>query len=326
MQPRPDTYEPPLVSVAIITYNQEKYIRPAIESALDQTYQNIEIVVGDDCSTDSTWNIISELQSKHPSKIVAFRNQRNLGITGNSNEVLKRCRGKYIAFMGGDDIILPNKIEKQVSIMESDKSIVICYHNVELFDSISNSPIRNWYSDKLSIHPVYEKARKILHPVVSKLNIFAAMSVMVRREAIPVTGFDPRVPVASDWMLWIDVLAEAEKTARVVYLPQVLARYRRHDCNITNNIGIIRDDQFIVLAITEAKYPWLAADVRRGLGTIRYSRGVQEIISRNMALGRQLMFESLRCVWHPLFAAKVLYWVLVSFVPLLGKIRAFFRY
>lgn len=267
MQSRGGSCGLPLVSVSIIAYNQENFIRAAIESVLNQNYQNIEIVVGDDCSIDSTWDIILELQSKHPTKIVAFRNQRNLGITGNSNEVLRRCKGKYIAFMGGDDLFLPDKIEKQVAVMEADESVVLCFHNVEVFDLASNVSKGNFYSVQAS-SPVYYKARDILQLVVSELNILAAMSVVVRRDAIPATGFESRVPVVSDWMMWIDVLANAEETAQVVFLPQVLTRYGRHDGNITNNPNFADDDKYTVLAITLAKYPWLAPAVRKAMDKI----------------------------------------------------------
>ena len=107
----------PLVSVFLPTYNQDLYVAESINSVLSQDYENIEIIVGDDFSQDKTWDIVLELQARYSSKIKVFRNERNLGITGNCNEILKRCTGMYVAFFSGDDLLNPGKISKQVSAM-----------------------------------------------------------------------------------------------------------------------------------------------------------------------------------------------------------------
>jgi glycosyltransferase involved in cell wall biosynthesis len=97
----------PLVSLAIITYNQKDYLRECIESVLSQDYENIEIVIADDCSTDGTQDMLREYDKKYPNKFVLKLSERNQGITANSNLALFACCGKYIAMTGGDDIFLP---------------------------------------------------------------------------------------------------------------------------------------------------------------------------------------------------------------------------
>jgi glycosyltransferase involved in cell wall biosynthesis len=76
--------EQPLVSVSLVTYNQQEFIRESIESVLNQDYDNLEIVIGDDCSQDNTWAIVQEHQRHYPDKIKAFRNEQNLGLRGTS--------------------------------------------------------------------------------------------------------------------------------------------------------------------------------------------------------------------------------------------------
>lgn len=100
----------PLVSVHVITFNQAHLIHETLQSILAQDYANIEIIVADDGSTDGTANIISEYANQYPSKIIPLVAGPNLGITGNSNRGLQACKGKYIAFIGGDDLFLPSKI------------------------------------------------------------------------------------------------------------------------------------------------------------------------------------------------------------------------
>ena len=309
----------PLVSVFVITYNQEKFIGPAVDSILSQSYPNIEIVVGDDCSTDSTWEVLSEYHSRFPEKIIAFRNERNLGITSNSNEVLRRCRGNYIAHMGGDDLFLPDKIAKQVAVMEADERVVLCYHDVAVFQSDTGKTIKFLNKGFQGYPPVTGRAHHVLRHLVSDGNRFmAAPSVMVRHDAIPKHGYDERVPCASDWLMWIEVLAGANKDARVEFLPEVLARYRRHETNITNNSTRYLSDPYVTLAITEAKYPWLISEIRKAVSTFRYSRGIREILHGNYSLGRQLLFESLR---GKFVSWKFFYWILVSFFPQIKKVK-----
>lgn len=309
----------PLVSIFVIAYNQEKFIGLAIESALNQTYQNIEIIVGDDCSTDATWEMLCDYQKKFPTKVFPFRNERNLGITGNSNEVLKRCRGKYVAHMGGDDLFLPDKIAKQVAAMESDPNIVLCYHDIEVFDSETNQTIRFTNSGRGSNLTVSGFAHEVVKYVVSSGNsVMPAMSVMVRRDALPEGGYDTRVPYASDWLMWIEVLAGANQNARVVFLPEVLARYRRHESNITNRPEVYRADPLVTLAIAEAKVPWLAPYIRIAWARARYLRGVQEIRDGNRQEGRFLLIQSARLA---LVSVKLFYWLVVSFVPGIERLR-----
>ena len=121
------------VSVAIITYNQKKFIAQAIESALaQQTDFDIEILVGDDCSTDGTQEIIKAYQAQHPDKVRAVLHSKNLGQNGlfNTIETLKLAKGTYIAPMDGDDFWTDSlKLQKQVDFMDSHLGFSACFHN-----------------------------------------------------------------------------------------------------------------------------------------------------------------------------------------------------
>ncbi len=99
----------PLVSVAVITYNQKEFLRECIESILAQDYPNLEIVIADDASSDGTQDMLRDYDVQFPDKFVLKLAGRNQGITANSNEAHFACTGKYIAWMGGDDLMLPGK-------------------------------------------------------------------------------------------------------------------------------------------------------------------------------------------------------------------------
>ncbi len=121
----------PLVSVLVITYNQEEYIVQAIESILSQRCDfEYELVIGEDCSTDSTKEKCLALQAKYPSKIRVISNEYNKGLLRNFYETLFECRGKYIAECAGDDFWTdPFKLQKQVEVLEADSEVVLVHTN-----------------------------------------------------------------------------------------------------------------------------------------------------------------------------------------------------
>lgn len=121
-----------MASVCMITYNHEHFIRQAIEGVLmQQTSFPIELVIGEDCSTDRTREICIEYQQKHPDKIRLLLNEKNLGMNPNFMATLKACTGKYIALCEGDDYWTdPLKLQKQVEFLEANKEYVICAHDV----------------------------------------------------------------------------------------------------------------------------------------------------------------------------------------------------
>lgn len=122
----------------MITYNHEKFIREAIESVLMQkTNFDYELVIGEDCSTDTTRQVCLDYQQKYPNKIKLLLPEKNLGMMPNFIATLKACQGKYIALCEGDDYWTDeNKLQKQVDFLETNTEYVICFHNsLELFET-----------------------------------------------------------------------------------------------------------------------------------------------------------------------------------------------
>lgn len=109
----------PLVSICIPSYNSSLYIRETVLSVLGQTYENIELVICDDCSSDNTVDIIKAIVD---SRIKLHQNEENLGVEGNWNHSMQMSTGKYIKVMGADDVLLPTCIEEQVKVLEDSKN------------------------------------------------------------------------------------------------------------------------------------------------------------------------------------------------------------
>jgi len=298
----------PLVSVLLPTYNQEDYIGEALESALQQDYENIEIVVGDDYSKDDTWEIVSEYEREYPEKIVSFRNEENLGVTRNCNEVLQRCSGKDIVFLAGDDVFLSGKISQQVDALEAESDRVLCYHDIEEFDHKSGETIRYYNSGDDGHNPVIGDTTKVARELVSQGTRFMdCQSVMVRADAIPKKGYDPRLPRVSDWLLWIDICMQNDGV--VCYIDDVLTRRRHHGSNVSSN-----DDRTYVgvtLGIVEGEYPELHREVCIYRGYFYYLRAIDAFENGNYELGRHLMLTHAR---QTIYSWKWVLWFGYSFL------------
>lgn len=236
---------PPFVSILIVSYNQERYIEEAIASAASQDYGDLEVVVADDASTDATPECIRAMAARYPpGRVVPIFNPRNLGITGNSNVGLRQCRGELVAFMGGDDVLLPGKIIRQVEWFSKDGRRVLCGHDADWIDE-NGTPTGVRSSNRRRL-----AAGRGLSGMIRRGNLFPATSVMVRRERIPQYGFDMALPVVSDWKLWLDVIGPDGEYG---YIAGVWALYRRHAGNISKGISwaFVRD-----VSLTALKTSW----------------------------------------------------------------------
>ncbi len=130
------------VSVCVITYNHEKYLAQALESALNQEVDfEYEIVVGEDCSTDATRGILVDFQKRHPKKIRALLPESNLGMLPNFVKTLEECRGNYVALLEGDDYwTSPAKLQKQVDFLDRHPECALCFHGAEVVYESGKSP------------------------------------------------------------------------------------------------------------------------------------------------------------------------------------------
>jgi len=128
----------PLVSIWMITYNHEPFIAQALESVLMQkTSFPFELIIGEDCSSDSTANIVREYAQKFPDIIKARCNSQNIGVTANVIQTLKECTGKYIAMLEGDDYWTDsNKLQKQVDFLERNSDFSFTCHRIYINDLI----------------------------------------------------------------------------------------------------------------------------------------------------------------------------------------------
>ena len=170
-----DSGRPIKVSVVIVTYNQERYIAQTIESVLNQeTSFDYEIVIGEDCSTDRTREIVAEYARNHPNKIRAILAPKNQGAHTNFLETWKSCRGEYVATLDGDDYWTDSrKLQKQADFLDTNSECSICFHKVTML-----------YPDgSQAISPVGVKSRSNTADLL-KNNFISAAATMFRNGLI----------------------------------------------------------------------------------------------------------------------------------------------
>ncbi len=228
----------PLVSICVLAYNHEKYIRQAIESILSQkTDFPFEILIGEDCSTDDTLSIVLELEREHPQIIRVLRSPENVGTNRNLIRTMDQCQGKYIAILGGDDIwSSPLKLQRQVEFFETHPECTICFHTVEVFVQ-ETGIVRGVFPD-YEIPAITEMVDLI------KDNYIPACSLMyrnVRIEEIPKEYFDLRI---EDWPLSMMYA----KKGKIGYVDEIMARYRVHSSSAFSNLGFLKKLEYALMA------------------------------------------------------------------------------
>ena len=128
------------VSVILLTYNQEKFVSQAINSILFQKFiGSLQIFIFDDCSTDGTPEILNSFESLFPNQIKVIYNRKNIGLAKNFEQAIILSRGKYIAYLEGDDYWTdPNKLQKQFNFLESNSNFVLAFHDFVRIDVEDN--------------------------------------------------------------------------------------------------------------------------------------------------------------------------------------------
>ena len=132
--------EKPLVTFALFAYNQEKFIREAVEGALAQTYSPLQIILSDDCSPDDTFEIMEEMAKKYsgPHEIILNRNKKNLGLVGHINAATKLANGEFIVVAAGDDISLPERTSKLLAFYLNSNRPAVVFSDCEEIDNDGN--------------------------------------------------------------------------------------------------------------------------------------------------------------------------------------------
>ena len=208
------------ISVIMSVYNGETYLKEAIESVINQTFKNWELIIINDCSTDSTAEILADFSLKDE-RIKVYPNEVNLRLPTSLNKAISLCSGKYIARMDADDICLPQRLEKQYKFMEENPGIALSSCRfMTVKNGVYASGGAGGRCDNNALRAMLLVANPILHP-----GVIAKASVMKK------FNYDTTLTCTEDLELWTRMAIENQK---IQILPECLLIYRLHDKQITS--------------------------------------------------------------------------------------------
>jgi glycosyltransferase involved in cell wall biosynthesis len=210
----------PKVSVVIKAYNHAAYVRQTIQSVLDQSFQDFEIVVTDDASTDATADIVREFKDPRIDLQVLPRNH---GISIAMNTTIARARGEYLAILNSDDYALPGRLEKQVALLEANPDVSVSFGMPLPIDD-NGMETKAFNSFIVPADPEGATRAAWLRYLFYQGNCFCGPSGMIRRTAYAAAGpYDPRFTNLQDYDMWIRML----KAGRNIHvMPDRLTAFR----------------------------------------------------------------------------------------------------
>lgn len=211
-----------LVSIAMTTYNGEKFLKEQLDSIVNQTYKNLEIIICDDYSTDNTIDIIKDFQ-KRDRRIKLYQNEKQLGVLKNFEKAISLCSGEYIAISDQDDIWVTNKIEIMLSEIEEN---ILIYHDDTLIDR-SGKLLHNSFfeSNEIVINKEHKtKALMLDNWILGHACIFSSQ---LKKDILPIAH------EIEHYDMWIAIVAS--KVGKIKYLNKQLVLWRQHGTNTSGS-------------------------------------------------------------------------------------------
>lgn len=219
----------PLVSVFIVTYNSSDYIIEALESVKSQSYQNIELVVSDDCSFDNTVSLVKSWVKDNGERFVrteVVETAENTGIPANYNRAVKACKGEWLKMMDGDDLIMENCISDNIEYVSDNPEVSVVFSDLYRFTSSSKG-------SKI-LGKRFTNERKTFFKLDStgqlkwllKGNILPSQTCFIRASLLKENLYNEKYRLLEDYPMWVTL---SRKDVRFYYIDKCTAMYRETD-------------------------------------------------------------------------------------------------
>lgn len=239
----------PLVSVVIPAYNHENYIQETIKSIINQTYKNIELVIVDDGSKDSTWQKILDMKEDCEKRFsnVCFETKENEGTCKTLNHLLELAKGDYIYLIASDDVSYPEAIESELEFLNNNKDYDLCVGNCEFIDTDSKRcfwDINGNYKEKFEQNCFetfadYFQTHLTFKFMSNKFGTYETLYLgnyipngyLIRKSAFNyILPFTPEAPLEDYY-----IMLQIAKYSKMKYIDKILFSYRQHKTNTINN-------------------------------------------------------------------------------------------
>ncbi len=203
----------PKITVLLSVFNDEKYISEAIESILNQTFEDFELLIIDDCSTDGTIEVINSYKD---SRIRLIINEKNIDITKSLNKGLKSARGKYIARHDSDDVSTPERLEKQFNFLENNKDYAAVGSYTETIDEDSNL---------IRLLRCETSAEEIYYNLSYRNNLTSSSIMFVKEIIHDIGSYDESSSNSEDHEFWFRI----SRKYKIYVIAEYLIKYRIRD-------------------------------------------------------------------------------------------------
>ena len=253
-----------LVSVPVITYNSSKFVLETLESIKAQTYQNIELIISDDCSTDNTVELCRKWVEENKERFVQTQiitSEVNTGVSANLNRAEAACQGEWVKIIAGDDLLMPNCIADCVEYVQQHPNIIYLFGKIEAFGA--NEEKNKYFSEHVFDYSFFNlDIEGQLERLVFEQNCVPASTCFYNRQKAIELGIrnDERIPLLEDWPKWIMILG---KKVKLEFVDKVLVQYRIHEKSLSTSscLSSIRSKESSILFDLYYRYPiWQERD------------------------------------------------------------------
>ena len=282
-----NSVDAPLISIAMCTYNGERYLREQLDSLITQDYPNLEIQIVDDCSTDATFQILTEYSAKYP-QVLIHQNERNLGFRRNFEKALSLCSGEYISLCDQDDIWFPQKVSALYNAIGDNQ---LAYAEVQLIDDDGTELDKGFPPVNVLDDPS--------HMSLLLTNCVTGHACLIRRslleKALPIPD---DVKMHDHWLAFV-----AASTGGIKLLHEKLSFYRQHVSNAVlhtskrkrfdnakRRFSMYQERIGFVNAVSAAD--WLPSDDRKLICELREALLKYPFCFRNRKLHKMLLENS----------------------------------
>ena len=284
------------LSVCLLTFNRAGLISKTIDTILKQSYSNFELIINDNCSSDETQKICVEFE-KCDNRVRYYRNDTNLGLTGNYQAAFERSSAKYVAFLHDSDLYHPDLLNEWLGALKKFPSAAFVFNSIEAID-FKDQHIRNWFHE---YPPLIKPGFKLRDELLGQWGSTICGMVMVNRKCVEDVGmFDPaRFPVLGDVDMWMRLSAKYD----VAYLQKILIRTRMREANHFAENWNVLEELYQIHHIniarryenkpTHRKFALLRLDVRRSFFWLRQWLGHARRGNKKMVYeGAQVFLET----------------------------------
>jgi glycosyltransferase involved in cell wall biosynthesis len=232
----------PKVSVTILTYNLEDYIEQCLTSVLEQSVNfDIEIIIGDDCSTDNTRIILQTFQERYPHMIKLILRQKNIGQIQNYLETMHQCKGEYIAHIDADDYMLPDNLQQKADYLDGHPECTLVHNRAQFVDEKNRL---------IQLSDVRHATRGDINNLIVRNEIINSAK-MFRRSELTEQSFEiPQHNIGHDWFFDLRLVQHG----KICYLPTVLSAYRIHTSSTMNKVSFSKQVTSALYVINASKY------------------------------------------------------------------------